>query len=175
MTGQAGFEAVVNAINNARLYRYIAKPWEANDFILTITEAARSFQYSENNRILRALNQATQEISKEIETQKLGCRLLQSILQNIGAEKGFLLNNVQGHISILAAVLPELGGRTADSINDEKNKIIQRLPAFLNANLKLEIPDERVIFAIIHTQQNNISYLWVENGPSAEPFTINHR
>jgi sigma-B regulation protein RsbU (phosphoserine phosphatase) len=39
LTGQANAEAVGNAVNNARLYRYIAKPWDSNDLNLTVIEA----------------------------------------------------------------------------------------------------------------------------------------
>lgn len=38
LTGQAT-DAVTKAINHANLYRYIAKPWEATDLILTVKEA----------------------------------------------------------------------------------------------------------------------------------------
>ncbi len=69
LTGQASFESVKNAINKARLYRYINKPWEENDLMLTVEEAGRSFmnqiQLIEYNRMLRTLNKATQEISGE--------------------------------------------------------------------------------------------------------------
>jgi phosphoserine phosphatase RsbU/P len=43
LTGQASVEAVGNAINNASLYRYMAKPWEISDLNLTVTEAINSF------------------------------------------------------------------------------------------------------------------------------------
>jgi len=39
LTGQADVSGVVRAINEARLYRYIAKPWEKEDLFLTITSA----------------------------------------------------------------------------------------------------------------------------------------
>jgi two-component system sensor histidine kinase/response regulator len=43
LTGQATIEGVTNAINKAGLYRYISKPWETNDMILTVTEALKSY------------------------------------------------------------------------------------------------------------------------------------
>lgn len=43
LTGQADADAVGNAVNHAGLYRYIAKPWEQDDLILTTREATRSF------------------------------------------------------------------------------------------------------------------------------------
>ncbi len=43
LTGQADADAVGKAVNNANLYRYIAKPWEPTDFNLTVTEAVHSY------------------------------------------------------------------------------------------------------------------------------------
>jgi signal transduction histidine kinase len=43
LTGQAGIEAVSNAIKYAKLYRYIPKPWDVTDFDLTIKEALYSY------------------------------------------------------------------------------------------------------------------------------------
>ena len=35
LTGHADVEGISNAINNAQLYRYIAKPWDKDDLVLT--------------------------------------------------------------------------------------------------------------------------------------------
>ena len=43
LTGQADAAAVGDAVNNAKLYRYISKPWDAEDLVLTVTEALRSY------------------------------------------------------------------------------------------------------------------------------------
>lgn len=43
LTGYTDIEAVKNAVNNASLYRYISKPWESNDLILTVNEAFKSY------------------------------------------------------------------------------------------------------------------------------------
>ena len=43
LTGQADIEAVGQAIQNARLYRYMAKPWQPEDLKLTIIEAVHSY------------------------------------------------------------------------------------------------------------------------------------
>jgi class 3 adenylate cyclase/CheY-like chemotaxis protein len=43
LTGQANAEAVGNIVNSGSLYRYISKPWEANDLQLTIQEALRRY------------------------------------------------------------------------------------------------------------------------------------
>ncbi len=43
LTGQAELDAVSNAIKHANWYRYIAKPWQSDDFRLTVTEALHSY------------------------------------------------------------------------------------------------------------------------------------
>ncbi|HLO51178.1 MAG TPA: adenylate/guanylate cyclase domain-containing protein [Kamptonema sp.] len=48
LTGQATIEAVANAVKYAKLYRYIAKPWQNEDLILTVTEAIHSYRQEKN-------------------------------------------------------------------------------------------------------------------------------
>lgn len=43
LTGQATIEGVANAIKDARLYRYMSKPWQEEDFKLTVTEAVSRY------------------------------------------------------------------------------------------------------------------------------------
>ncbi|MEO8890661.1 MAG: ATP-binding protein [Coleofasciculaceae cyanobacterium] len=58
LTGQATIEGVTNAINSAKLYRYIAKPWQREDLSLTVKQALKSYeqqhQLIEQNAKLRA-------------------------------------------------------------------------------------------------------------------------
>jgi len=44
LTGQAGAENVGKVVNHARLFRYIAKPWEIEDLRLTVREAIKSYE-----------------------------------------------------------------------------------------------------------------------------------
>ncbi len=63
LTGQADLEAVTNAINYAKLYRYIAKPWQAEDLRLTVTEAIHSYLQDKKLALKNAkLQQANQEL-----------------------------------------------------------------------------------------------------------------
>jgi signal transduction histidine kinase len=76
LTGQASVEGVSNAVNQANLYRFIAKPWEKDDLIITIREALKSFEQDKTillqNKELRELNtnlenkveQRTQELNE---------------------------------------------------------------------------------------------------------------
>ncbi|MEG3843831.1 adenylate/guanylate cyclase domain-containing protein [Microcoleus sp. herbarium14] len=63
LTGQADIEAVGNAIKNANLYRYLAKPWEQEDLSLTVKEAVNSYL---QNKLLVAQNAQLQEMNQEL-------------------------------------------------------------------------------------------------------------
>lgn len=71
LTGQADLEGITNAINNAKLYRYIAKPWEKSDLLLTINEAIKSYeqdiQLKEHKTILEnTVRQRTSELEQAL-------------------------------------------------------------------------------------------------------------
>jgi class 3 adenylate cyclase/FixJ family two-component response regulator len=64
LTGQATIEAVGNAIKNAKLYRYIGKPWQTEDLKLTVTEAVHS--YSQDKKLAKQ-NAELRKINEELE------------------------------------------------------------------------------------------------------------
>lgn len=65
LTGQASIEGISNAINYAQLYRYIAKPWDKDDLVLTVKEATKSFlqevKIIKQNKELLTLNASLEE------------------------------------------------------------------------------------------------------------------
>ena len=62
LTGQATVEGVGNAIEHAQLYRYISKPWQSEDFKLTVKEAVS--RYIQNEQ-LKIKNKRLDELNKE--------------------------------------------------------------------------------------------------------------
>ncbi|MBD1808295.1 PAS domain S-box protein [Microcoleus sp. FACHB-SPT15] len=69
LTGQADLEAVGNAIKQAKLYRYIAKPWQASDLSLTVKEAVNSYlqdkKLAAQNVQLQQMNQELEQLTRE--------------------------------------------------------------------------------------------------------------
>jgi len=43
LTGQASLDSAIKAINNAKLFRYLSKPWVENDFLLTVEKGLEQF------------------------------------------------------------------------------------------------------------------------------------
>jgi len=74
LTGHANIEGITNAINKANLYRYIPKPWDRDDLILTVREAVRSFlqelEIKKKNLELEAINDNLEKLV-EIRTLEL--------------------------------------------------------------------------------------------------------
>ena len=69
LTGHANLEGITNAINRANLYRFIPKPWDREDLILTVREAVRSFlqelEIRKKNRELIAINENLEKLVDE--------------------------------------------------------------------------------------------------------------
>ncbi len=62
LTGQANLEGVIRAVNQANLYRYIAKPWQPSDLDFTVNTALQSYfqdqQLAQKTLELELLNKA---------------------------------------------------------------------------------------------------------------------
>jgi two-component system, cell cycle response regulator len=70
LTGQAGLDAVVAAINRAGLNRYIPKPWDEPDLRLTVESLLKSFRLHKQNELLvEDLKRKNHEL--ELERQSL--------------------------------------------------------------------------------------------------------
>jgi PAS domain S-box-containing protein len=65
LSGQADLDGVSNAIRDAKLYRYIAKPWQFQDLSLTVTEAIASYEKDQQLEAQRLkLQSANQELAR---------------------------------------------------------------------------------------------------------------
>ncbi|MBD2018044.1 response regulator [Microcoleus sp. FACHB-53] len=71
LTGQADLEAVGNAIKYAKLYRYIAKPWQFEDLKLTVREAVNSYlqekKLDQQTMQLQQMNQELEQLNTSLE------------------------------------------------------------------------------------------------------------
>ncbi len=92
LTGQSDLEAVIEAVNQANLYRYMSKPWESQDLILTVKEAIKGFyqdrQLEHQNILLerhnKELEQLVEERTSELQKEK---QKSDELLRNILPEK----------------------------------------------------------------------------------------
>jgi signal transduction histidine kinase len=73
LTGQADAQSVGNAVNQANLYRYLHKPWDVTDLILTVQEALlrhdQEKQLTQQNEYLSQLNNQLYELNNSLENK----------------------------------------------------------------------------------------------------------
>ncbi len=77
LTGQASADAVGRAVNQARLYRYISKPWEPQDLALTTKEALRRYFKD------RELDHANRELAQKNQELERACHALDEFNQRL--------------------------------------------------------------------------------------------
>jgi diguanylate cyclase len=74
MTGFAELDDAVEAINRGKVYRYLFKPWRADELLQILREAARTFQLErQNEELLQELRQLNLELEQRVQerTHKL--------------------------------------------------------------------------------------------------------
>ena len=66
LTGYTDVEAIIQAINTSRIYRYVTKPWESEELRLTLRRAVEVFHLTrENARLVEELRRATERLAAE--------------------------------------------------------------------------------------------------------------
>jgi histidine kinase len=133
LTGQANITAIQNAISKARLYRYVPKPWEEYDLMLTLEDALLSYnrqiQLREHNRLLRSLAKAMQTISGEINYSTLCNLLVENAVEAIGAKEGYLalLKNKQWFIASAFSIEPPKNDRLQTLLREKNLELLQNI------------------------------------------------
>src|SRR5262249_6257116 len=66
LTGYTDVDAIVQAINTSRIYRYVTKPWESEELRLTLRRAVEAFHLvRENTRLVEKLRVANERLVAE--------------------------------------------------------------------------------------------------------------
>jgi signal transduction histidine kinase len=125
LTGHATAEAIGRALNFGKLYRYIAKPWDEIDLILTVSEAVRSYyqaktieeQSIELNRLVSQLQEYNEtlehkvkERTQEIEQKNMKIEMQRDALKEINAVKDKLFAIIGHDLRNSLSALISIGG-----------------------------------------------------------------
>jgi serine phosphatase RsbU (regulator of sigma subunit) len=67
LTGFSDIEAIIQAINTGRVYRYITKPWSKEELKINIDKALETFHLREQNRkLIEDLKEANQTLEQKV-------------------------------------------------------------------------------------------------------------
>lgn len=136
LSGQADLQAVSNAIREAKLFRYIAKPWQPDDLRSSVIEAIQSFlqdrkleaQTAQLQQLYQQVQAFNVELEQKVEERTAQLRLLlefEALLKRItdkvreSLDESQILQTVvqelvtELNLSCCAATLYDLNHRTA--------------------------------------------------------------
>ncbi|MCS7073007.1 MAG: SpoIIE family protein phosphatase [Bacteroidia bacterium] len=95
LTGQSNLTAITNVINQAKLYRYIPKPWEQQDLVLAVKEAIVSWSNNQkllqHHQFLQSMNQVLMEISAELNAKLICDKVMHHLMRFTDAANGYVL------------------------------------------------------------------------------------
>nr|ABD75796.1 putative A-signal production regulator [uncultured bacterium] len=80
ITGFTDVQALIDAINTGRVYRYITKPWDEQELYVTLKRAIESYELKQNNeRLLKDLQRKHEELERSYQhLQEAQHKLIQS-------------------------------------------------------------------------------------------------
>lgn len=153
LTGQATAEAVGKAVNRASLFRYIAKPWQEDDFLLTVSTALDS--YAQKREIQRrdrfrqvlakviSLALKPESLEQQLETALTSLLLIPELVDGSAAiylldENGQQLNLrlQKGHGAAFEATLPYVPNTSkCEAIEDPEAACHFYLPLYYQSNI----------------------------------------
>ncbi|WIM05747.1 MAG: response regulator [Candidatus Nitricoxidivorans perseverans] len=118
LTGYADVTSTIAAINRGEIYRYIAKPWDDNDIVLTVREALEHKRLESENLRLLALTQRQNEELKELNAsleQKVAERTaeLRQTLASLDQAHKELKKGFMATVRIFSGLIELRGGKLA--------------------------------------------------------------
>jgi PAS domain S-box-containing protein len=102
LTGNADIDSAIDAINSGHIYRYLSKPWNDEDFILTINKAIEFLNLRNDNiKLINSINKKNEELKENMDW-------FYSILKSIG--EGVITTDFLGKVTFINPVAEGYSG-----------------------------------------------------------------
>ncbi|GAB4199432.1 MAG: response regulator [Wenzhouxiangellaceae bacterium] len=124
LTGHADLVAAIQAVNEGEIYRYINKPWENQDLITTVLEAARLSQQPQPEPVIGEPEEKADYTGEDILlvdkddelAEMVGKVIPDKVRLHIATEPGKALEMVAEHPVAVAIVDTAMGGEAATQL-----------------------------------------------------------
>lgn len=105
LTGYTDIEAVIGAINDGQVFRYVTKPWNPNELDTIVNEAFEKYELITNNRrLMHSLQDANQNLEEKVKARTLELERLNTKLSELNSEKnryiGMVAHDLRNPIGI---------------------------------------------------------------------------
>lgn len=88
LTGYADIEAVIGAINEGQVFRYVTKPWNPEELDTILKEAFEKYELiTKNRRLMLRLQDANQSLEQKVKERTSDLEQLNSRLADLNQEK----------------------------------------------------------------------------------------
>ena len=103
LTGFSDIEAVIGAINEGQVFRYITKPWNPVELEITIKEAFEKYELiTKNRKLMRNLQEANQSLEEKVKLRTMELEQSNDKLKHLNIEKnkyvGIVAHDLRGPI-----------------------------------------------------------------------------
>ncbi len=124
ITGYSDIEAVIGAINEGQVFRYVTKPWNPNELESIVKEAFEKYELITNNRrLMLSLQDSNIRLEEKVKIRTSELETLNSRLSDLNKEKnsyiGMVAHDLRNPIGIAEAfsdlLLEEFDTLTKDS------------------------------------------------------------
>lgn len=107
LTGYTDIEAVVNAINEGQVFRYVTKPWNPAELESIIREAFEKYELITNNKkLIHRLNEANQTLEEKVKDRTKDLEKANVRLSELNLEKnkyiGMVVHDLRNPIGVAA-------------------------------------------------------------------------
>ena len=155
LTGQAELEAIKYAINNANLFRYLTKPWDKDDMLLTVQSAIKGYQ--DNQELDSYKKELEQKVEQRtIELQDAMNTVHEYALYTLVDDKGTILESSDSFAVICGVEVNEIIGKSLfDTLSDENPKEVIE-------NIKLSFQEKNTLECEILHQYVEYKSTWTD-------------
>ena len=107
-TGYADLQAVINAVNEGNIFRYILKPWDASELEGIIRQAAEQYELlAERKRLIRELQSANSQLKQANEELEEAGKLKSAFIEVASHEFNTPITLVLGLSELLRLLKPD--------------------------------------------------------------------